>query len=223
MMKRKNMELKSKLLLKIVSVLFIGSGVMFILYPFFTFIYSSYEQHRLKLSLTQKQPLPDVDQIVGNHTPDKLMFNDSDSDIKNNIEKQMPHALETDEAWGIIEIPAIGLSATVVSGTQPSQLKKGPGWYPNSALPGKTGNVAIAGHRSTYGAWFRHLDRLEKGDRIFLFYQNKHFIYRVEEVFLVERDDFSVIEPTNYQALTLTTCHPLNSASQRLVVRAKRE
>ena len=123
----------------------------------------------------------------------------------------------------IIKVPEIGLSAMVVSGTQPAQLKKGPGWYPNSALPGKTGNVAIAGHRSTYGAWFRHLDRLEKGDRIFLFYQNKHFIYRVEKVFLVEKDDFSVIEPTNYQALTLTTCHPLNSASQRLVVRAKRE
>ncbi|HBQ28512.1 MAG TPA: hypothetical protein DD719_03735 [Desulfotomaculum sp.] len=232
MQKNRSKERKNKLILKVISRLFFGMGVMLLLYPLFTFLYSSYEQHRLEEELTQKLTFGDNYQGKKNYPIIKLPVNNKDrekengkqdNEQKNKVKKQMSQALEPGDAWGIIEITKIGLSAVVVSGTQPSQLKKGPGWYPASSLPDKTGNVAIAGHRSTYGAWFRHLDQLKKGDQIFLFYKNKRFNYQVENVFSVEKDDFSVIKPTNYPVLTLTACHPAGSARERLVVRAKKE
>jgi len=118
-----------------------------------------------------------------------------------------------------IEIPALELSAVVFEGTDKAVLAKGPGWYKESVLPGE-GNTAIAGHRTTYGAWFRHVDKLEEGDEIIIGYDSRGYTYRVERVFPVAKNDWSVIDPCGYPALTLTTCHPAGSARQRLIVRA---
>ena len=67
---------------------------------------------------------------------------------------------------GRIRIPSIGVSSVVVAGTGTSDLRLGPGHYPGTPLPGARGTVAIAGHRTTYGAPFRKLDKVNKGDRI---------------------------------------------------------
>jgi sortase A len=119
-----------------------------------------------------------------------------------------------------IEIPAIKVSATVLRGTTLAALAKGPGWYEESALPGE-GNTAIAGHRTMYGAWFRNTDKLRAGDVINIIYEGQVYEYSVEKVFPISNNDWSVIEPCGYPALTLTTCHPPGSAVQRLVVRAR--
>ena len=119
-----------------------------------------------------------------------------------------------------IEIPTIDVA--VVRGTSLAQLRKAPGLYEESPLPGEEGaNVAIAGHRTTYGAWFRHVDELVAGDEIRLTAGQYTYIYQVEEVFPVAKDDWSVIDPVEYEALTLTTCHPPGSARERLVVRSR--
>ena len=76
--------------------------------------------------------------------------------------------------------PSAGLSAVVVEGNGAGELRRGPGHYPATALPGQRGTVAIAGHRTTYGAPFRHLDDLERGDRIELAMPYGRFTYRVE-------------------------------------------
>jgi sortase A len=107
----------------------------------------------------------------------------------------------------------------VLRGTTTEILNKGPGWYEESALPGQ-GNTAIAGHRTMHGAWFRHLDSLNTGDEIKLTFDGWVYNYTVEKVFPISNNDWSVINPTAYPALTLTTCHPVGSAAQRLVVRA---
>jgi sortase (surface protein transpeptidase) len=65
-----------------------------------------------------------------------------------------------------LRIPRIGLDAVVVRGTRPDDLERAPGLLDTTALPGERGTVAIAGHRTTYGAPFRHLDRLRRGDRL---------------------------------------------------------
>lgn len=121
-----------------------------------------------------------------------------------------------------IEIPRIGVNAAVVNGTTPEYLKEGPGLYEISPLPGdENANVLIAAHRTTYGAWFRKVDKLTEGDDIILKFQGKNYNYKIEKVFTIEKNDWSVTEPQGYSSLTLTSCHPLGSSRQRIVVRAK--
>jgi sortase A len=124
------------------------------------------------------------------------------------------------QAVGIIRIPDIGLDMAVVEGISPDDLKKGPGHYPGTPLPGARGNVGIAGHRTTYARPFWALDRLDAGDRIFLDTRRGRFIYRVEWARVVAPHQVEVLDPTGKPSLTLTTCHPKFSAAQRLVVRA---
>jgi sortase A len=124
-----------------------------------------------------------------------------------------------------ISIPAADLKPTVVvEGTGASALRAGAGHYPNTPLPGEEGNVAIAGHRTTYGKPFANLDRLKVGDEIFLETPVGKYTYKVtKDPFPVEANDFSVISQTPGHTLTLTTCHPKGSARQRLVIKAELE
>ena len=121
-----------------------------------------------------------------------------------------------------ISIPAAGLQPTVVvEGTGSSALRAGAGHYPNTPLPGEEGNVAIAGHRTTYGKPFANLDHLKPGDEIFLETPLGKYTYKVsKDPFVVQPTDFSVIAQTPGKTLTLTTCHPKGSARQRLIVKA---
>jgi len=120
-----------------------------------------------------------------------------------------------------IVIPAIHVTAGIGDGTERETLKGGPGLYECSSLPDEAvGNVCIAGHRTTYGAWFRHLDLLKKGDKIYLFFNGNTYIYEVEKVFVVDKCDWSITEKTDARILTLSACHPIGSAKERIVVRA---
>jgi sortase A len=121
-----------------------------------------------------------------------------------------------------IAIPKLEINAAVVKGTSVELLKKGPGLYEGSPLPNvANGNVCIAGHRTTYGSWFRNVDQLEEGDEIILDYSGVKYTYQVQRVFIVDKKDWTVIEPQDYPAITLTSCHPLRSSKQRIVVRGK--
>lgn len=122
------------------------------------------------------------------------------------------------EAVGLIEIPSIGVEHVVVEGVGRDELQKGPGHYPHSPLPGRSGNVSVAGHRTTYGAPFGDLDVLENGDEITVTTDDGRFTYIVTDQLIVEPSDVSVIEPTDDARLTLTTCNPKYSARERLIV-----
>ena len=125
------------------------------------------------------------------------------------------------DAIGKLEIPAIGVSEFVVEGTDTANLRKGPGHYPDTPLPGQRGTVAIAGHRTTYGAPFRDVDKLRRGEVISLDLPYGRFVYRVERVKIVDDQDLSVLEPVGYNRLLLSACHPLYSAAQRVIVFAR--
>jgi sortase A len=126
----------------------------------------------------------------------------------------------TGSAVAIIKIPKIGVDAAVVEGVGVSDLEKGPGHYPGSPLPGQAGNAAIAGHRTTYGAPFYRLNELKPGDDIIISTRDspKPWVYQVMFSHTVDPSDVSVLDPTPDNRLTLTTCTPRFSASQRLVV-----
>jgi sortase A len=134
------------------------------------------------------------------------------------------HRLATGDSLTRIKIPALGVDMVVVQGTTESALQAGAGHYPDTPLPCEAGNVAIAGHRTTYGKPFANLDRLKPGDTIELVTPVGGCMYQVsKDPFVVSPSDVSVLAATTVRSVTLTTCNPKGSAAQRLVVRATYE
>ena len=129
--------------------------------------------------------------------------------------------MATGDAIGRITIPKIGASYDVVQGTDTSSLEKGPGHYPGTALPGLGQTVAIAGHRTTYLAPFRHIDALKPGDRIVLKMPYARFTYVVQYHRIVLPTALWVTNNVGYERLVLSACNPLYSAAQRIIVFAK--
>jgi sortase A len=125
------------------------------------------------------------------------------------------------DAIAKIMIPSIGVSKYVVEGTDVDSLRKGPGHYPETPLPGEPGTTAIAGHRTTYGAPFRHIDEVKHGEPIIIDMPDGRFLYRVQRTQVVDDQDLSVLDRVGYQRLVLSACHPLYSAAQRIIVFAR--
>lgn len=122
---------------------------------------------------------------------------------------------------GRLRIPRTGDTWVVVQGSGSAQLRKGPGHYPSTSLPGRPGTTAIAGHRTTYAAPFRHLDALAKGDRLVMRMPYGTFTYRVDRRRIVSPTNVAVLRDVGHPELVLTACHPLYSAKQRIVVSAR--
>jgi sortase A len=121
---------------------------------------------------------------------------------------------------GHLQIPAIGVDQYVVQGTNEGDLAEGPGHYVGTAMPGQAGNIAIAGHRTTYGAPFNQLDRLQVSDKIVLTTLTGEVLTYVvsQPPVAVSPNDVAVLNPFDDNRITLTTCNPKYSSSQRLVV-----
>jgi sortase A len=127
----------------------------------------------------------------------------------------------TGEAIGRLAIPSIDLDVVVVEGTDTASLQKGPGHYAETPFPGQGGTTAIAGHRTTYLAPFRHLDQLQRGDEIEIEMPYANFAYRVQKTRVVDDSAVDIIHRVGYERLVLTACHPLYSAAQRIAAFAK--
>jgi sortase A len=137
-----------------------------------------------------------------------------------NPQTQVPPA--EGDLIGKIDIEKIDVHWVFVEGVQLTDLAKGPGHYPGTPLPGQIGNAAIAGHRTTHGAPFFRINELRTGDRIKITTLAGVFIYRVtQDPFPVPPTQYSVVANTPDPELTLTSCHPRYSASERLIIKAK--
>ena len=122
-----------------------------------------------------------------------------------------------------IQIDAIDVDKIVVAGTTYAALEKGPGLFDGSPLPGQFGNVAIAGHRTSYGAPFGRINELKAGDEIVLTRAGDTFTYIVsEDPFIVKPTAIEVVKTFEKQTarLTLVTCHPKWTSKNRLIVKA---
>jgi sortase A len=122
------------------------------------------------------------------------------------------------EAIAVMKICKIGVEKAIVSGVGDDDLKKAPGHYPDTPVPGQPGNSAIAGHRTTYGAPFFRLDELDMGDPILVSTAQGRFRYEVSEKTVVTPSHVEVLDPTPDNRLTLTTCEPRFSNAKRLIV-----
>lgn len=125
------------------------------------------------------------------------------------------------DAVARIRIPALGLSAVVVEGTDHDSLERGPGHYRGSGLPGQGRLIYIAGHRTTYGAPFSRIDHLVKGDRVTLELPYGTFAYAVTGHRIVPATQTSVLESKGFEQLALQACHPRFFATHRYIAYAK--
>ena len=129
--------------------------------------------------------------------------------------------VQTGDSLTRIKIPALGLDTVVVEGITPSALRAGAGHYPQTPLPCDPGNVAIAGHRTTYGRPFGNIDQLKPGDTIELTTPIGGCVYQVSRApWIVAPSAMGVIDPTGERSLTPTRSPPKGSAAQRLIVSA---
>jgi sortase A len=206
----------STVLIVVGTLLLMDAGVTLVWQEPVSAVYAHFQQQALDGDLTQLEhtPLAPAEKRALSHIPDptrKLAFR----------ARALERRLEPGDAMGRIVLPTIGVDDVFVQGTDASDLSKGPGHYPQTPLPGEHGTVAIAGHRTTYGAPFRHIDQLRANDRIELRMPYGRFTYRVERTRIVPPTETSVIDRVDHDRLVLSACHPLYSAAQRIIVFAR--
>ena len=166
----------------------------------------------------------ELDAAAAGANRDKLLTA-SIRDVKRRIKRLAQldkRRTDTGDAMGRIELPSLDRHYVFVQGTSLDVLRKGPGHYPKTSFPGEGGTVAIAGHRTTYGAPFRTIDKLDRGDRIVLKMPYGTLEYRVEKTQIVDNDATWITRRVSRgERLVLSACHPLYSASQRVVAFAR--
>lgn len=122
----------------------------------------------------------------------------------------------------VLRIPRMGVDAAIQNGTTDEDMDRGPGLYDYAQLPGEGNrNVSIVAHRDIAGSLFYYIDRLGEGDLFYLIYNGKIYVYNYKETKVVEPDDWSPIYPQGFSCLTLTSCHPLGTTRQRIIVTAE--
>lgn len=130
----------------------------------------------------------------------------------------VPKAAKDLVVMGRLRIPRLSLDTLVYEGSTLDVIDHGPGHFPESALPGRRGNVAIAGHRVTHSRPFRYLDTLQPGDQaIFDLPDGGHHIYEFTGHEIVTPDRVDIVEQTDDFRATLFGCHPPGSAKYRIV------
>ena len=123
---------------------------------------------------------------------------------------------------GRLEIPRLGMSVVLTEGTEGATLRHAAGHIFGTALPGRAGNVGIAGHRDTL---FRPLRNIRQDDLIMLTTLQGEYRYRVVSTKIVSPSDVAVLKSDEHEILTLVTCHPfyfVGLAPNRFIVRAER-
>jgi sortase A len=181
-------------------------------------LYAHIRQGKLsdQLGRLEKTPLAPVERRAMDRLPDtaqRLAF----------AARAFARRAREGDPIGRLRLASAGIDDVMVEGTGTADLRSGPGHYAYTPFPGQPGTVAVAGHRTTYGAPFRHLDAVRPGDRVELRMPYGAFTYRVERTRIVRPTDVWVTDRVGYDRLILSACHPLYSAAQRIVVFARLE
>ena len=189
-----------------------------------TDLYNRYQQNKLESALEHEfeawdaGPPPAVadagdDEVDAAPRPGVMTARDA---------RRFLRGLEQGQAFGRIHIPRIGVESIVVHGTRwGADLSRGPGHYERTTVPGLGRTVGIAGHRTTFGAPFRKIDKIKAGDEITLEMPYATFRYRVFQHEIVDEKDWSVIRNRGFDTLMLSACHPLYGSSERWIVYAR--
>ncbi len=197
----------------------IGAGVILLLFAAYQIFGTTFQEEH-----TQSQLRTSLEHETNNAAIRHAL---AEATALDKLPKGPPRAAPTTaapaegDAVGDIYLPIIGVNQVVVEGTATQDLRKGPGHYIGTPLPGQVGNAAVAGHRTTYGHPFYSLDSVKPGDPIVLTTDQGIFVYDAVHSQVVSPNDTTVIKNAPGDYLTLTTCNPRFSASSRLVVVAQ--
>jgi sortase A len=180
-----------------------------------TWVWAQYQQHQLAGELSKLEKRYQQRPTPGGDTAARALLAKEAGDFR--AQAREGHAL------GKLIIGRIGLNVIVVQGTSTDPLKRGPGHYEETPLPGEPGTVGIAGHRTTFGAWFRHIDSIGDGDILELKMPYGDFKYRVQYHRIVDWQGTraSIVKDVGYPRLILSACHPLFRADKRWIVFAR--
>jgi sortase A len=206
-------------LLLVVGAVLLATALMTIFWQDpVTAVFAQHDQKVLsaKLEATEKAPVPES-------TLTLVQRAESDPERLAVLARDLAARSPAGNPLGRIGITRMGANFVFVSGTGKSSLKTGPGHYDRSPLPGLPGTVAIAGHRTTYSAPFRRMNKLRRGDRITLTMPYGRFTYSVEGLRVVRPEHVGVLKHVRHNRLVLTTCTPVDSAAKRLVATARLE
>ena len=184
----------------------------------FTTAYTAYEQHRLESQLDRQFEswTPSPQPVVRPGKPKPPPHEDVRREAR-----RFRIASSDGDAIARLRIPRLGLNAVVVNGTNSGDLRRGPGRHLETFMPGERELVYIAGHRTTYGAPFSHIDKLRRGDVVSVELPYAAIEYRVTGHRIVDDNDLSVLETHRREQLVLQACHPRFFASQRYLVYAR--
>jgi sortase A len=174
----------------------------------FTAVYTKWKQHQLASQYDHRAAAYRPDAAVGaSLTAERQTIAHEARLYRGEVQRG--------DAIGRIRIPDLGLDMVLVNGTDHETLKKGPGRYLGSFMPGENGLVYVAGHRTTYLAPFSHIDDLQKGDSVAIEVPYGTFTYRISGHRIVAADDVSVLRSPRHERLILQACHPRFFATQR--------
>jgi len=183
----------------------------------FTAAVQKYEQRELADSFEQRLKL-----VQRRRPPDRAVA--SPAEIRRGLRRDAlawRQASERGDAIARLRIPRLGVNEIVVNGTDSGTLKRGPGRYLGSGMPGEGKLVYIAGHRTTYGAPFSHIERLERGDPVYVELPYGTIEYVVTGHRIVPATQLSALRSRGFEQLALQACHPRFFASERYIAYAK--
>jgi len=185
----------------------------------FTTAYTAYEQRKLESKLDRRFETWQPIRRPASHETAKPKPRPTIEDVRREARRFRLESHEGD-AIAKLRIPRIHVSAVVVNGTGVADLRRGPGRHLDTYMPGERELVYIAGHRTTYGAWFGKINEIQPGDLITLELPYATVVYRATRHRIVDDNDVSVLDTHHHEQLVLQACHPRFFASERYLVYA---
>lgn len=215
---------------KSISWILIGAGIIILCFALFQRVTTTYYENKIINEYTEyieelkEQKILSAEEPAKAEEPDVLdesiKVEEKSTETQLDTKKESVKRFEDHEISGIIEIPNINVSAAILEGTDDKALKYTVGHYPETAQPGEVGNYVLLGHRNyLYGHFFRRLDELEKGDEVIIKKDEKTYTYIVNESFVVGSEEVWVLDQTSESIITMITCTPIGTYTDRLIVR----
>lgn len=215
---------------KSVSWILIGVGVLILCFALFQKVTTTYYENKIINEYTEyidnlkDQKILSAEEPSIVEKPDVLeestQINKKSYETQSEIKQENIKRFDDHEISGIIEVPNIKVSAAILEGTDDKALKYSVGHYPETAQPGEAGNCVLLGHRNyLYGHFFRKLNELEVGDEIIIKKDENTYTYIVSESFVVSPEDVWVLDQTSESIITMITCTPIGTYTDRLIVR----
>lgn len=224
---------------KILSKILIAMGIILISIALYQKVTTTYYQNKLVKeydeyvsSLKEKETIiqktedindniekPAAEELLDTLTPEEINVIEIPP-IKIETKFDLAKFLEDKEISGLIEIPKIKVNAAILEGVDDIALKYTVGHYPGYGQIGQPGNYVLLGHRNyVYGHFFRNIDKLDVGDQINIKINTDIYTYLVTESFVVAPEDVWVLEHTEEPTITLITCTPIGTYTDRLIVK----